>query len=47
MLLGMSPLDPVSFLSAGGVLLVVVLVASLGPALRASSIQPARALKSE
>jgi len=47
MLLGMSPLDPLSFLSAGGLLLVVVLAAGLGPALRASGIQPVRALKSE
>jgi ABC-type antimicrobial peptide transport system permease subunit len=47
MLLGMSPLDPISFLSAGGLLLVVVLAAGLGPALRASGIQPVKALKSE
>jgi len=47
MLLGMSPLDPVSFLSAGALLLVVVLAAALGPALRASGIEPVRALKSE
>jgi len=47
MLLGMSPLDPVSFLFAGGLLLVVVLGAGLGPALRASGIQPVRALKSQ
>ena len=45
MLLGMSPLDPVSFLSAGALLLVVVLLAGLAPALRASVIQPVRALK--
>jgi macrolide transport system ATP-binding/permease protein len=47
MLLGRSPLDPVSFLSAGGLLLVVVLAAALGPAHRASGIQPVRALKSD
>jgi len=46
MLLGMSPLDPISFLSAGGLLLLVVLAAGLGPALRASGIQPVKALKS-
>jgi hypothetical protein len=46
MLLGMSPLDPISFLFAGGLLLLVVLAASLGPALRASGIQPVKALKS-
>ena len=45
MLLGMSPLDLVSFLSAGALLLVVVLLAGLAPALRASVIQPVRALK--
>jgi predicted permease len=47
MLLGLSPLDPFTFLTAGGVLLLVVLAAGLGPALRASSIQPVRALRSE
>lgn len=47
MLLGLSPLDPVSFLLAGALLLVVVLAAALGPALRASGIEPVRALKSE
>jgi predicted permease len=46
MLLGMSPLDPISFLFAGGLLLLVVLAAGLGPALRASGIQPVKALKS-
>jgi predicted permease len=46
MLLGMSPLDPVSFLAAGGLLLAVVLLAGLAPALRASGIQPIRALRS-
>lgn len=47
MLLGMNPFDPVSFLGVGGVLLVVVVLASLGPALKASGIQPARALRGE
>ncbi len=44
-LLGLSPIDPVSFLSVGMMLLAVVLLASLGPALRASGIHPMEALK--
>ena len=47
MLLGTSPLDPVSFLSAGGLLLLVVLLAGLVPALRASGIHPVEALRRE
>ena len=47
MLLGLSPLDPLSFLGAAGILLVVVLVASLPPALRASGIEPVQALRSD
>ncbi|KPJ96797.1 MAG: hypothetical protein AMS20_17975, partial [Gemmatimonas sp. SG8_28] len=45
MLLGISPLDPVAFLAAGALLLAVVLLAGLAPALRASGIEPARALQ--
>jgi predicted permease len=45
MLLGISPLDPVAFLAAGGLLLAVVLLAGLAPALRASGMEPARALQ--
>ena len=47
MLLGLSPLDPVSLLSAGVLLLVVVIAASLAPALRASGIQPMEALRKD
>jgi len=43
MLLGLSPVDPVSFLSAAAVLLVVVVTSSLGPAPRASGIHPVEA----
>jgi predicted permease len=46
-LLGLSPVDPIAFLSAGGVLLVVVIAASLGPALKASGIQPMQALRKD
>ncbi len=42
-----SPVDPVSMLSAGGVLLLVGAAASLLPALRASSTRPATALRAE
>jgi predicted permease len=47
MLLGLSPVDPVSFLSVGALLLLVVLTASLAPALRASGIHPMEALRKE
>ncbi len=47
MLLGLSPLDPVSFLAAGSLLLAVVILAALAPALRASGIQPGTALRME
>ena len=47
MLLGLSPVDPVSFLSVGALLLFVVITASLAPALRASGIHPMEALRKE
>ena len=47
MLLGLSPVDPVSFVSAGALLLVVVVLSSLGPAIRASGIHPMEALRQE
>ncbi len=46
-LLGISPLDPISFGSVAGVLFFVVLVASLVPARRASGIDPLDALRCE
>ncbi len=46
-LLGLSPVDPISFLSAGVLLLFVVITASLAPALRASGIHPMEALRRE
>jgi predicted permease len=46
-LLGLSPVDPIAFLSTGVVLLLVVITASLAPALRASGIQPIAALRKE
>jgi len=45
MLLGLSPVDPISFLSVGVLLLFVVITASLAPALRASGIHPMEALR--
>lgn len=42
-----SPVDPVSILSAAGVLLLVGAAASLLPALRASATRPATALRAE
>ncbi len=47
MLLGLSPVDPVSFFSTGVVLLFVVVTSSMGPALRASGIHPMEALRKE
>jgi predicted permease len=47
MLLGLSPVDPISFLSAGVLLLFMVITASLAPALRASGIHPMEALRNE
>jgi putative ABC transport system permease protein len=47
MLLGLSPVDPISFLSAGVLLLFVVITSSLAPALRASGIHPMEALRKE
>ena len=46
-LFGLSPLDPLSFLTAAGVLVLVVLLASLVPARRASGIHPVAALREE
>ena len=47
MLLDVSPVDPPSFLSAAGLLLLVVILAALAPARRASGIQPVEALRME
>jgi len=47
MLLGVAPLDVVAFFTAAGLLLLVVLLASLVPARRASAVQPMEALRSE
>jgi ABC-type antimicrobial peptide transport system permease subunit len=47
MLLGVSPVDPVSVGAAGGVLLLVVILACLAPALKASGVRPVVALRHE
>jgi predicted permease len=47
LLLGVSPADPISFGCAAGMLFLVVLLASLVPARRASGIDPMAALRSE
>jgi ABC-type antimicrobial peptide transport system permease subunit len=46
-LLGVSPADPVSFGSAAVMLFLVVLLASVVPARRASAIDPMAALRSD
>jgi ABC-type antimicrobial peptide transport system permease subunit len=46
-LFGLSPLDPVSFGAAAALLFMVILVASLVPARRASGIDPMEALRSD
>ena len=47
MLLGVEPVDPIALAAATGVLLLVVLLASQGPALRASRINAIDALRHE
>jgi predicted permease len=47
MLYGVSAMDPIAYLGAGLVLLLVAVVANLAPALRAARIQPIRALRYE
>ena len=46
-LLGLGPMDPVSFLGSAAVLFVVVLLAGLVPARRAAAIHPMDALRKE
>jgi putative ABC transport system permease protein len=47
LLTGISTTDPVVFLVAPVVLIVVAVIAALRPALRATRIDPARALRAE
>jgi hypothetical protein len=47
LLFGLEPHDPVTLLSAMGVLTAVALAAAYGPALRAASLQPMTALREE
>lgn len=44
---GLQPIDPISFLGASGVLFAAMVVASLAPARRASSVDPMKALRME
>jgi predicted permease len=47
LLYGVAPLDPVSFLAAGGLLFVAALIATLVPAHRAAGLDPLRSLRTE
>jgi ABC-type antimicrobial peptide transport system permease subunit len=46
-LLGLSPVDPIAFVTVGALLLFVVIAASLRPALKASAIHPMEALRKD
>jgi ABC-type antimicrobial peptide transport system permease subunit len=45
MLVGVSPRDPLTFVSGGIVLLMVAIAASVVPALRAARVEPVTALR--
>jgi ABC-type lipoprotein release transport system permease subunit len=47
LLFGLAPRDPVTLAAAAALLAIVALVASLTPALRASRLDPTRALRAE
>ena len=47
LLYGVSGIDPVAYLAAGGVLLLVAMAANLIPAFTAATIDPVRALRTE
>jgi ABC-type antimicrobial peptide transport system permease subunit len=47
MLYGIPPLDPISFIGAALVFVVVAVLAALFPARRASSVNPVDALRAE
>jgi ABC-type antimicrobial peptide transport system permease subunit len=46
-LVDVSPLDPVTFAGTSAILIVVALLAALVPALRAATMDPAGALRSD
>jgi ABC-type lipoprotein release transport system permease subunit len=47
MLFGVQPLDPATFVGVGALVVLTAIVATAGPAWRASRIDPAAALRSE
>jgi putative ABC transport system permease protein len=47
LLFGVQPIDPVTFLATPAILGVVALAAALAPAIRASRVDPAVALRDE
>jgi ABC-type antimicrobial peptide transport system permease subunit len=47
LLFGVRPIDPIALSAAALLMLIVALLASAGPAVRAARVDPARTLRSE
>ena len=47
LLFGIEPVDPLSFLGGAAILVIVALTAAVGPARRASQVDPVTALRTD